>query len=202
MVIPINEIYDSFLKVLDDPYVKLGNKEFSVAEENLQSRIRGTIVMTISNKFGYLVLACGNKSEMSVGYATLYGDLAGGFAPIKDLYKTQVYQIAKWYNSKKKVIPENVFLKAPSAELRPNQTDQDSLPPYEILDSVLKLYLENNYSPQYISSLLNLEENYVREIIRKVEVAEYKRRQAPIGVKVSSRSFGKDRRFPITKAIL
>ena len=201
VIIPISKIYDTFINSLDDVYSKFGNKEFTVAEENLQARIRGNIIMTISNKFNYLVLACGNKSEMSMGYATLYGDLAGGFAPIKDIYKSDVYRIARWYNTKKNVIPERVFIKAPSAELRPNQTDQDTLPPYDILDKILKLYLENNYSPEYISQICNLDKEFVKKVIKQVEISEYKRRQAPPGIKVSVRAFGKDRRLPITKNI-
>ncbi|MCS7164944.1 MAG: NAD+ synthase [Candidatus Calescibacterium sp.] len=201
-IIPIIKIYDSFIDSLNDIYTKFGSLDFSIAEENLQSRIRATIIMTLSNKFGHLVLACGNKSEMSVGYATLYGDLAGGFAPIKDLYKTEVYRVSRYYNSKNKVIPERVFIKPPSAELRPNQVDQDSLPPYEILDPILQLYLENNLSPYYISQKLGLDVEFIKKIIRDIENAEYKRRQAPPGVKITPRSFGKDRRLPITKKII
>lgn len=200
-VIPISKIYDSFIEQLEEIYDLLGNKDFTVAEENLQARIRGNIIMTLSNKFGYLVLACGNKSEMSVGYATLYGDLAGGFAPIKDLYKTQVYKVARWYNTINPVIPERVFEKAPSAELRPNQTDQDSLPPYDVLDFILRMYLENNYSPSFIAKLGKMDTKFVIDVVNMVEKAEYKRRQAPPGIKITYRAFGKDRRFPISKII-
>ncbi len=200
-IIPIEKIYNSFIEILQDIYNELGNTEFTVAEENLQSRIRANIIMTLSNKFGYLVLTCGNKSEVSTGYSTLYGDTAGGFNPIKDLYKIQVYQIAKWYNSKRNVIPDRIFTKPPSAELRPNQIDQDTLPPYEILDKILKMYIEENSSPQYISEVLKLDLQYIKSVIKMVENAEYKRKQSPPGIKLSPKSFGKDRRFPITKKI-
>lgn len=198
--IPIKRIYDSFLKELD--FLFAGTK-FSTAEENLQARIRGNLLMTISNKFSYIVLACGNKSEMSVGYATLYGDLAGGFAPIKDIYKTDVYRIARFFNTKKgaKIIPERVFEKPPSAELRPGQKDEDELMPYAILDKILKLYIERDLPPSVISALLNVDLDSVIKVVRMVERAEYKRRQAPPGVRVTSRAFGKDRRLPITKSL-
>ncbi|MFN3995677.1 MAG: NAD(+) synthase, partial [bacterium] len=200
-IIKITSIYDCFIKSFEEIYNYLGNTDFTVAEENLQARIRGNILMTLSNKFGYLVLSCGNKSEISMGYSTLYGDLAGGFAPIKDLYKTQVYKIAKWYNQIHKVIPQRVFEKPPSAELRPNQKDQDTLPPYEILDKIIKMYVEKNYSPNYISEKLGLDIKYLEKILRTLENAEYKRRQSPPGIKLTPKSFGKDRRFPITKKI-
>lgn len=200
-IIKITSIYDCFINSFEEIYKYLGNTEFTVAEENLQARIRGNILMTLSNKFGYLVLSCGNKSEISMGYSTLYGDLAGGFAPIKDLYKTQVYKIAKWYNQIHKVIPQRVFEKAPSAELRPNQKDQDTLPPYEILDEIIKMYVEKNHSPSYISEILGLDIKYLEEILNILENAEYKRRQSPPGIKLTPKSFGKDRRFPITKKI-
>lgn len=198
--IPIKNLYDLFLKELD--FLFAGTK-FSTAEENLQARIRGNLVMTISNKFSYLVLACGNKSEMSVGYATLYGDLAGGFAPIKDIYKTDVYRIAEYYNKKKgrEIIPKRVFEKPPSAELRPGQKDEDELLPYRILDQILKLYIEKDMPPSVISAITKVDAFTVLKVIRMVEQAEYKRRQAPPGVRITSRAFGKDRRVPITKSL-
>ena len=196
--IPIKGIYDSFMKALAELFA---GTQFSVAEENLQARIRGTIVMTISNKFGYIVLTCGNKSEMSVGYATLYGDLAGGFAVIKDVYKTDVYRLASFYNRMKgkEIIPRRVFEKPPSAELRPGQKDEDTLPPYSILDSILKLYIERDTPPEVIAEITRADRETIRKVIDMVEKAEYKRRQAPPGVKITSRAFGKDRRMPITK---
>ncbi len=198
--IPIMRIYDAFMNELSELF---GGTPFSSAEENLQARIRGNIIMTISNKFGHIVLACGNKSEMSVGYATLYGDLAGGFAVIKDLYKTDVYKIAKFYNEMKgkEIIPKRVFEKPPSAELRPNQKDEDDLPPYKILDAILKLYIEKDTPPEIIEKVVGADKQTIKRVIEMVEKAEYKRRQAPPGIKISSRAFGKDRRMPITKKI-
>jgi NAD+ synthase (glutamine-hydrolysing) len=198
--IPIMRIYEAFMNELSELFA---GTPFSSAEENLQARIRGNIIMTISNKFGHIVLACGNKSEMSVGYATLYGDLAGGFAVIKDLYKTDVYKIAKFYNEMKgrEIIPKRVFEKPPSAELRPNQKDEDDLPPYRILDAILKLYIEKDTPPEIIEKVVGVDKQTIKRVIEMVEKAEYKRRQAPPGIKISSRAFGKDRRMPITKKI-
>jgi NAD+ synthase (glutamine-hydrolysing) len=167
-----------------------------VAEENIQARIRGNIVMALSNKFGALVLTCGNKSEMATGYATLYGDMAGGFAVIKDVPKTLVYRLARYRNSISPVIPENVFLKPPSAELRPGQTDQDTLPPYEVLDPILQAYVEEEKSPQEIMAM-GFEPEIVAKVIHMVDRNEYKRRQAPPGVKITPRAFGRDWRLPI-----
>jgi NAD+ synthase (glutamine-hydrolysing) len=168
-------------------------------EENLQARIRGTILMSLSNKFGDIVLTTGNKSEMSVGYATLYGDMAGGFAVIKDVFKTMVYRVCRWYNGRRgrDVIPERVLTKPPSAELRPDQRDTDSLPEYALLDPVLKMYVEEDRS---ISGMVaaGYPEETVRRIVRLVDGSEYKRRQAPPGVKITPRALGKDRRMPIT----
>ncbi len=195
-VIPIKDVFDSYLEALKDVFA---NTKQDVTEENLQARIRGNYLMALSNKFGWLVLTTGNKSEMSVGYATLYGDMAGGFAVIKDLYKTMVYKVAKWYNTSKghDVIPENVLIKPPSAELRPNQVDQDSLPPYEILDSILDMYVERDFSPKEIIRE-GYDEETVMKTIKMVDRNEYKRRQAPPGVKLTVRAFGRDRRLPIT----
>lgn len=175
-------------------------------EENIQSRCRGLILMALSNKFGPMVLSTGNKSEMSVGYATLYGDLCGGFAVIKDLYKTQVYNIARWRHANKPesalgphgpIIPERIFTKAPTAELKENQTDQDNLPPYEILDDILECLIEKDMSLQDIIARGH-EGSVVKRVWSMLDRAEYKRRQAPPGVKITRRSLGKDRRYPIT----
>ncbi|MDP2158649.1 MAG: NAD(+) synthase, partial [Nitrospirota bacterium] len=168
-------------------------------EENLQARIRGNLLMAFSNKFGWLVLTTGNKSEMSVGYATLYGDMAGGFAVIKDVSKTLVYDICRWRNAvgNNEVIPERVILKEPTAELKPNQRDTDSLPPYDQLDPVLKAYIEDELS---FSDMLSLgcNEQQTRRVIGMVDRSEYKRRQSPPGIKITARAFGRDWRFPIT----
>ena len=191
---PIHELvaaYDSALAPL------FGNAEPNVAEENLQARIRGNLVMALSNKFSWLVLTTGNKSEMSVGYATLYGDMAGGFSVLKDVLKTWVYRVAAWCNREREVIPRRIIDKAPSAELRDNQLDTDSLPPYDTLDAVLQAYVENDRTPGEIEAL-GFEPALVRRIVDMVDRAEYKRRQAPPGVRITTRAFGKDRRLPIT----
>ena len=168
-----------------------------ITEENLQARIRGNYLMSLSNKFGWLVVTTGNKSETSVGYSTLYGDTAGGFAVLKDVYKTQVYALARWRNQQRPVIPEHTITRAPSAELRPDQTDQDSLPPYDALDEILKLYVEDDRA---IGEIVRAghDEALVRKVARMVDLAEYKRRQSPPGIKITPRAFGKDRRLPIT----
>ncbi|MGC1801362.1 MAG: NAD(+) synthase, partial [Solirubrobacterales bacterium] len=173
--------------------------EPGLAEENLQARIRGNLVMALSNKFGWLVLTTGNKSEMSVGYATLYGDMAGGFAVIKDVFKLLVYRLVRWRNEREsgELIPASVLERPPSAELRPDQLDEDSLPPYETLDRILEAYVEHD---EGIDALVaqGLPEETVREVVRLVDRAEYKRRQAPPGIRVSTKAFGRDRRLPIT----
>jgi len=194
--IGITGIFESYLRELKPVF---GDLPEDVTEENIQARIRGNLLMALSNKFGYLVLTTGNKSEMSVGYATLYGDMAGGFAVIKDVSKTMVYRLARWRNSKGSIIPERVLVKPPSAELRPNQKDTDTLPPYEILDPILKAYIEEDRSFEEIVSGGCLEE-CVQKVIRMVDRSEYKRRQSPPGIKITPRSLGKDRRFPITNA--
>jgi len=170
-----------------------------VTEENLQARIRGTMLMALSNKFGHLVLTTGNKSEMSVGYATLYGDMAGGFAVIKDLFKTNVYRLARHYNARRgwAVIPERVLTRPPSAELRPGQKDSDSLPEYDLLDPILQKYVEKDRSVAEIVAA-GFPEDVVRRVVALVDRSEYKRRQAPPGVKITPRALGKDRRMPIT----
>ena len=168
-----------------------------VTEENLQARSRGVVLMAVSNKLGRMVLTTGNKSEMAVGYATLYGDMAGGFAPLKDVYKTMVYKLARYRNTLGQVIPENVITRPPSAELAPDQTDQDVLPDYDVLDAILKRYIEDNESiPDILESGYDPQE--VNDVIRRVDGNEYKRRQAPPGIKITEKAFGRDRRYPIT----
>jgi len=169
-------------------------------EENIQARIRGNILMALSNKSGKLVLTTGNKSEMAVGYCTLYGDMAGGFAVIKDVYKTLVYRLSRYRNTLCQgapVIPENIIVRPPSAELKPDQTDQDSLPPYEVLDAIVRAYMEEDRSPREIIAA-GLPEADVRRVIRLLRIAEYKRRQSPVGIRITPRGFGKDWRYPIT----
>ncbi|GAB4418732.1 MAG: NAD+ synthase [Anaerolineae bacterium] len=194
-VIPIEPAYQAYLEMLGDIFAATRPNE---AEENLQSRARGNTLMALSNKFGWLVLTTGNKSEMAVGYATIYGDMAGGFAVIKDVPKTLVYELCRYRNEKlSPVIPESVLTKPPSAELRPNQKDTDSLPEYDILDAILAAYVEEDYSAAEIVAL-GFDEDTVRRVIRMVDRNEYKRRQAPPGPKITSKAFGKDRRLPIT----
>lgn len=194
--VPIHSIFKSYLDALKEIFRGLPE---NIAEENIQARIRGNILMAFSNKFGRLVLTTGNKSEMSVGYATLYGDMAGGFAVIKDVPKTMVYELCRWKNKKEEriVIPERVIWKEPSAELKPNQKDTDTLPPYSLLDPVLKAYIEDDKGVDELLSL-GCESESVKKIIRMVDTSEYKRRQSPPGIKITQRAFGRDRRFPIT----
>jgi NAD+ synthase (glutamine-hydrolysing) len=194
--IPIEKVFRSYLDILSDSF---RDKTPDVTEENLQARIRGNILMALSNKFGWLVLTTGNKSEMATGYATLYGDMAGGFAVIKDIPKTMAYKLASYRNSLagREVIPASVIAKAPSAELRPDQKDTDSLPPYEILDPILKAYVEEDKSVEEIIAS-GSQEAIVRRVARLVDLSEYKRRQAPPGIKITPRAFGRDRRLPIT----
>ncbi|GIK38815.1 MAG: NAD+ synthase [Chloroflexota bacterium] len=194
-VIAIEPVYQAYLEMLADVFAETKPNE---AEENLQSRARGNTLMALSNKFGWLVLTTGNKSEMAVGYATIYGDMAGGFAVIKDVPKTLVYALCQYRNEKiGQVIPESVLTKPPSAELRPNQKDTDSLPEYDILDGILAAYVEEDYSAAEIVAL-GFDEATVRRVIRMVDRNEYKRRQAPPGPKITTKAFGKDRRLPIT----
>lgn len=192
--ISIEPIFSSYLESLEGIFKDLNP---DVTEENIQARIRGNILMALSNKFGWLVLTTGNKSEMSVGYATLYGDMAGGFAPIKDLLKSEVYRLARFRNSKGKVIPERVLRKEPSAELKPNQKDTDTLPPYEVLDPILKLYIEQDEELDEIVAK-GIKPGLASRVLNMVDRSEYKRRQAPPGIKITQRAFGKDRRMPIT----
>ncbi len=194
LTIPIEPAFQSLLKMLEEPF---RGTEPNIAEENLQARVRGNTLMALSNKFGYLVLTTGNKSEIATGYATLYGDMAGGFAVIKDVPKTLVYALSEYRNSLSPVIPESVIVKEPSAELRPNQRDVDSLPPYSILDPILQAYVEEDRSVEEIVAL-GYPEVVVHRVAALVDRAEYKRRQAPPGIKVTPRAFGRDRRLPIT----
>jgi NAD+ synthase (glutamine-hydrolysing) len=190
----IGGIFQAFLQALQPVFA---GRTPDTAEENIQARIRGTLLMALSNKFGWLVLTTGNKSEMSVGYATLYGDMAGGFAVIKDVPKTLVYDLARWRNARSPVIPEGVLTRVPTAELRPGQKDTDTLPPYEILDPVLRLYVEEDTPPQEIVAA-GYPAELVANVVAMVDRNEYKRRQAPPGVKITPKAFGKDRRLPIT----
>jgi len=199
-VLDIKPAFDAYLATLSEQFEGLAP---DTTEENIQARIRGNLLMALSNKTGALVLTTGNKSEMTVGYCTLYGDMAGGFAVLKDVSKTWVYRLSRYRNGlglangAGYVIPERIITRAPSAELRPNQTDQDSLPPYDVLDGIMACYVERNQSIPEI-----LEQGYaeadVRRVVKLVRVAEYKRRQAPVGVRVTDRGFGKDWRYPIT----
>jgi NAD+ synthase (glutamine-hydrolysing) len=194
--LPIEPIVESFDVVLRDVF---SGREHDLTEENVQARIRGTLLMALSNKFGWLVVATGNKSELSVGYATLYGDMAGGFALLKDVYKTDVFRLARHLNDRagRELIPLTTIERAPSAELRPDQRDEDSLPPYAELDRVLEEYVELDRSREELT-----EDGFDRDVVERalsmIDRAEYKRRQAPPGVKLRPRAFGRDRRVPIT----
>jgi NAD+ synthase (glutamine-hydrolysing) len=192
--VSIEQIYKMYLLVLEQKFEALPR---DATEENLQARIRGNILMAFSNKFGWLVLATGNKSEMSTGYATLYGDMAGGFAVIKDVPKTLVYKLAYYRNSLGEVIPERVLTKAPTAELKPDQKDSDTLPPYEILDPILKAYVEEDKEAAKIVAL-GFDKEIVSRVTGFVDRSEYKRRQSPPGIKITPKAFGRDRRMPIT----
>ncbi|MDP1644683.1 MAG: NAD+ synthase [Thiobacillus sp.] len=192
--IAIKPIFDAFVAQLASEFAGLAT---DTTEENLQARTRGTLLMALSNKFGSLVLTTGNKSEMAVGYATLYGDMAGGFAVLKDVAKTRVYRLANYRNSVSQVIPQRIIDRPPSAELRPDQTDQDSLPPYDVLDAILAAYVERDLSARDIVAQ-GFDAATVKKVIRMVDLAEYKRRQAAPGPRITPRNFGKDRRYPIT----
>ena len=192
--VPIRAIYDEFSESLE-PFFK-GTK-FGLAEENLQPRIRGSLLMALSNKTGALVLTTGNKSEMACGYCTLYGDMVGALAVIGDVYKTEVYELSRWVNREREVIPEDTLTKPPSAELRPGQKDTDSLPPYDVLDPIVRAYIEDYSSAEEIVRSQGVELELVRKVIRLVELSEYKRQQAAPVLKVSRKSFGLGRRFPI-----
>ncbi|HEU4621846.1 MAG TPA: NAD+ synthase [Burkholderiaceae bacterium] len=192
--IAIRPIYDAFRAQLAPQFEGLAE---DATEENIQARSRGTLLMALSNKTGWIVLTTGNKSELATGYCTLYGDMAGGFAVIKDIFKTLVYRLSRWRNTQGEVIPERIITRAPSAELRSNQTDQDSLPPYDVLDDILRSYMEEDES---IDELLarGHDRATVERVIRLLRINEYKRRQAPVGVRVTHRAFGRDWRYPIT----
>jgi NAD+ synthase (glutamine-hydrolysing) len=196
LTVSIDETFQAYLEILAEPFAGLDQ---DVTEENIQARIRGNILMALSNKFGWLVLTTGNKSEMSVGYATLYGDMAGGFAVIKDVPKMLVYQLAEHVNAREDhpAIPQRMLDKAPTAELRPDQRDEDSLPPYRVLDPILHAYVEEDRGLEEIVAL-GFNPDTVSEVLSMVDRAEYKRRQAPPGVRITPRAFGKDRRLPIT----
>jgi len=194
--VPIGDVFDAYRSALDELF---SGTEPGLAEENIQARIRGNLLMAISNRFGSLVLATGNKSEYAVGYSTLYGDMAGGFAPIKDVPKTLVYELCRWRNKQgaEPPIPDRVLAKAPSAELRPDQKDTDSLPPYEELDPVIEAYVERDLGVDDMVSS-GMDRELVERVVRMVDRAEYKRRQAAPGVKITPKAFGRDRRMPIT----
>ncbi len=192
-IIPIKDVFEIYQNTLKTEFK---GRPFDITEENLQARIRGNILMALSNKYGYLVLTTGNKSELAVGYCTLYGDMSGGFALISDVPKTMVYELANFINRGKEVIPKNSIDKPPSAELKPNQLDQDSLPPYDIMDGILKAYVEDARGIDEIIRM-GFDEKTVREIIKKLNRNEYKRRQAAPGIKVTSKAFGSGRRMPI-----
>jgi NAD+ synthase/NAD+ synthase (glutamine-hydrolysing) len=195
MLLPISEIMKTYDGVLAEAFA---GRNPDVTEENIQSRIRGNLLMALSNKFGSLLVTTGNKSEMSVGYCTLYGDMNGGLAAIADLPKMMVYRVARWRNQRGAAIPESTIAKAPSAELRPDQTDQDSLPPYELLDEILELHVERCRSAEEIIAE-GYDEQTVRRVLRLVRMAEFKRKQAAPVLKVTSRAFGTGWRMPIVR---
>jgi NAD+ synthase (glutamine-hydrolysing) len=194
--IPIEPAFSAFLEMLAPSF---GDHPPDLMEENLQSRVRGMVLMALSNRFGWMVLTTGNKSEAAVGYFTLYGDSAGGYAVIKDVLKTQVYRLCRHVNERagRAIVPEDVMTKPPSAELRPDQRDDQSLPPYDVLDPILEAYVEEDRTAAEIIAA-GADEAIVRRVTRLVDVAEYKRRQTPPGVRVTPKAFGKDRRLPIT----
>jgi NAD+ synthase (glutamine-hydrolysing) len=196
--VAIADIYEQFAHALEPVFVSSGvGTKFGLAEENLQPRIRGSLLMAVSNKTGALVLTTGNKSEMACGYCTLYGDMVGALAVIGDVYKTEVYALAGYVNREREVIPIDTLTKPPSAELRPGQKDTDSLPPYDVLDPILRAYIEEYSSAEEIARTQGVELELVQQVIRLVELSEYKRQQAAPVLKVSRKSFGMGRRFPI-----
>ena len=199
MVLPIGNIFEAYRKALADAFSECPE---DATEENIQARIRGNLLMALSNKFGALVLSTGNKSEIGVGYCTLYGDMAGGLAVISDVPKTMVYELARLINRERELVPRSTIEKPPSAELRPNQTDQDTLPPYDLLDRVLKAYVEEVRTPEEIATNFSFPLDLVRDIALKVDHSEYKRKQAAPGIKITSRAFGFGRPFPIAQKFL
>jgi len=192
-IMPIEPMVEAFMATLAESFA---GTERDTTEENLQSRCRGVLLMAISNKKGLMVLTTGNKSEMAVGYATLYGDMVGGYNAIKDVYKTWVYRLARWRNTQSPAIPERVIERPPSAELAPDQQDSDSLPDYDVLDAILARYIEGDMSAEAIIEA-GFARDDVYQVVKLVDRCEYKRRQAPVGVRVTPRGFGRDRRYPI-----
>jgi NAD+ synthase (glutamine-hydrolysing) len=193
--ISIVPMFEAFKQSLASEFAGLPE---DATEENIQARIRGTLLMALSNKFGSIVLTTGNKSEMATGYCTLYGDMAGGFAVIKDVVKTLVFRLAEWKNAQgREIIPRRIITRPPSAELRADQTDQDSLPPYEVLDAIMESYMEHNRSPREIVAQGHTVAD-VKQVVELIRRSEYKRRQSPPGVRITFRGFGKDWRYPIT----
>jgi NAD+ synthase (glutamine-hydrolysing) len=201
LTLPIEDIFASALATLREPFEAGPPAQSTLAEENLQARIRGNLLMALSNRFGWLVLTTGNKSEMATGYATLYGDMAGGFAVLKDVFKTLAYELAQWRNMQgdHPIIPLATIEKPPSAELRPDQLDTDSLPPYAVMDPILRAYVEEDRAFEEIVAL-GFEPDVVQRVLGLVDKSEYKRRQAPPGIKITTRAFGRDRRLPLTSA--
>jgi NAD+ synthase (glutamine-hydrolysing) len=195
-MIPIQDVFEQFKTALKPLFKGLGE---DTSEENVQARIRGTMLMALSNKLGHMLLTTGNKSEIAVGYCTLYGDMNGGLGVIADVPKTMVYELARYINGQKRVIPESTLTKPPSAELRPNQTDQDTLPPYEVLDAILRKYVEESKSATEIIAELKLDEKLVRDVVRKIDLNEYKRKQAAPCLRVTTKAFGIGRRVPIAQ---
>ena len=192
--IAIRPVFDVFMSALADQFAGLAA---DTTEENIQARVRGTLLMAMSNKTGAIVVTTGNKSEMGTGYATLYGDMAGGFAVLKDISKMLVYRLANYRNTLSDVIPQRVITRAPSAELRPDQTDQDNLPPYDVLDAIMEAYVEHNRAPAEIEAAGYARKD-VERVIQLLRISEYKRRQSPVGIRITPRGFGKDWRYPIT----
>jgi NAD+ synthase (glutamine-hydrolysing) len=199
VTVPIGDVFDSYRKALAPAF---GDRAEGVAEENIQARIRGNYLMALSNKFGSMLLSTGNKSELAVGYCTLYGDMAGGLAVISDVPKLMVYELARWINRDRELIPQATIDKAPSAELRPNQKDEDSLPPYDVLDRILKAYIEDLRSPREIADHYGFDLKLVRDVALRVDHNEYKRKQAAPGLKITSKAFGFGRPFPIAQRFI
>src|ERR1700719_2509211 len=199
LTVPISSVFDSYIHTLKPVF---GNRQADATEENIQARIRGNYLMALSNKFGSMVLSTGNKSEIAVGYCTLYGDMAGGLAVLSDVPKLMVYELASWINRERELIPRSTIEKAPSAELRPDQKDEDSLPPYDVLDRILKLYIEDLKSPQEIADRYGFDLKLVKDIALHVDRNEYKRKQSAPGLKITSRAFGFGRPFPIAQKFI
>jgi NAD+ synthetase len=197
--LPIGGVFEAYRQALAPAF---GDRPVDVAEENIQARIRGNYLMALSNKFGSMVLSTGNKSELAVGYCTLYGDMAGGLAVISDVPKLMVYELARWINRERELIPRATIDKPPSAELRPDQKDEDSLPPYDVLDRILKAYIEDLKSPQDIADKYGFDLKLVKDIALLVDRSEYKRKQAAPGLKITSRAFGFGRPFPIAQRFI